>query len=123
MATAIDRLAGRLSHNAIRRHGKRMTYVHTAATAFVDGGGTVHEQPDPPEYPLKGLLRDVRRDWIDGTLVQATDKQILVARQALPVEPRKPGLVKIGARTLTIVDVRPRYSGELIWGFYLIVRG
>lgn len=121
--TAIDRVAAKQAHRLLRKRGKALTYVHTAETTFIDGTtAKADEQPEPTEYTAKGLIRAVRREWVDGTLVHATDKEILVARAALPVEPRQGGLVKVGGRTLTVADVRPKYSGELVWGFYLIVR-
>ena len=122
-ATSIDRIAAKQAEAKIRKYGRTFTYVDVAEDTFIDG--TTHEAveaPAPTEYVTKGLIRRVRKSWVDGTLVHATDMEILVARLSLDVTPRQAGRAKVGGRTLTVVDVRPMSSGELDWGYYLIVR-
>lgn len=115
--------AAKQAHRQIRKFGRTLTYVDAAEDAFVDGSTLeVVEAPAPSEYAAKGLVRRVRQSWVDGTLVHATDMEILVPRLALAVTPRQGGRVEMGGRTLTVVDVRPMSSGELDWGYYMIVR-
>lgn len=121
--TAIDRLAARQARRHIGRFGRTFTYVHTAVNTFIDRTTLEAEEiPAPTEYAAKGVIRRVRKAWADGTLVHATDMEVLVARAALPVEPRQGARLKVGGRTLTVVDVRPMSSGQLDWGYSLIAR-
>lgn len=84
-------------------------------------------QPDPTEtttdFPLLAVLRNYSKGLVNGSLIQAGDKQALVAAGALPRDPRAEDRLDDGdGTTWVVVTCRVLQLHDLTVAYNLQVR-
>lgn len=75
----------------------------------------------PEEFPLDGAARGVLGEYIDGTVVIATDKQVTAA--VFASEPQMTDTISVDGRKLTIVKIIRNPDAGTVVNWIIICRG
>lgn len=103
-ATA-DRLIKRFGQaGAIRRS------VTTGGQSWNPGSGSTVTT----DYPCTLVLLDYSAREIDGSLIRATDKRVLIAKADLMIEPLQSDGLVIGGKAYSIMNVSPLSPGGTV---------
>ena len=68
----------------------------------------------PANHPCTIVVTDFKNREIDGTLVQAGDKKVIVSTSGLTIEPATGDKIAVGGFDHSIVSVKPINPGGLV---------
>lgn len=89
--------------------------VFDPALGMEVGGGTV-------DYPCRGVILSYSQNLIDGTVIQAGDKQASIEAASLAVEPMPGDTLIQGAESWSVLAVNPVKPGSVAFLYKLQVR-
>lgn len=98
----------------------RPTIAYVAVTVGngpPDNPGSNVETP----YPINGVAVAVKRDFVDGTHIVATDQMVIMAGRD-DVTPNMKGFVTVGGLRYKIVGIKPTNGADTIIAWFLIIR-
>lgn len=128
--TPIDRVAGRVARQIIRRFGKDAVLRRTTTTFTPGTNATTSTSRDHLIKIAPPTTVDVR--YVNGTTIQMGDVQVLMAAEGLPFAPSKAATlsknvsqadaVLIDGAPYPIHHVKPIYSGQRIAAYTAYAR-
>lgn len=120
--TVLDEKFLPLATRMVNKFGKSLLYQGRGGATFDPATGVASASPDPTA--LVGVISSADRYRVDGVNVEATDRFVLVAGEA--VTPEVGDYLYLGESTddekVKIVNIMAIYSGELVAAYEVQVR-
>lgn len=106
---------------AIRRDGQNVRMDRPARGSYNPGTDS-YGSGSAQSKTLKALVLSYRRDQVDGMMIVAGDRRVIVAAEDVPFDPKPGDRVGIGGLDHQVVMVEPVQPGPFAIGYSLQVR-
>jgi len=101
--------------------GQVMTLTKSVRSSYDPATGNA-AQTSAPTYPVTGAVFDVAARDIDGTLIKAGDRRVILSALGLTVEPTSVDTLTIGAVVHSIVQALPINPAGVVVAWKLVIR-
>lgn len=119
--TILDSAMRETASRLLGTYGKELTLRRDVRSDYRPASGDFLVETHIDDT-FRGFFVDYNAKQIDGTLVQAGDRQVLAAAKDLPEAPRAGDHVMIDAETWDVIHVKADWSGEQVALYTMQVR-